>query len=230
MTHGSLFDGFGGLRRGLEDAGFITKWKRDLIYGNDIETDNPSDFDRVDLISGGPSCRKTSHAASFQRGRTGFSHWPHMLRFVEVLRPSWVLVEQPLGGRVVIIQAALDLQRLGYGSAGRIIDSQHWVPQRRSRWFLIGRLGVKGMALWNQLYPHSERMERGQPEIDGEASSGAIAQSGIRYLGACPHCLPDGILARVSARKSACMGAGNAVTQPLAEWIGKRIIEVDKSA
>lgn len=160
MTQGSLFDGFGGIRRGLEDAGFDTKWFKDIIYGNDIRTEEPDQLDSVDLISGGPPCTRTSMAASWHKQRDYASLWSEMLRVVGKKLPKWVLVEQPAkGGEVIISQAAIDLQRIGYGCSGRIIDSRHWVPQTRSRWVLIGRLGISGLDLWNRLYPDSIGME-----------------------------------------------------------------------
>jgi site-specific DNA-cytosine methylase len=118
------------MRRGLEDAGFRTLWARDIIYGNDITQDDPGELDRVDLISGGPVCRKTSRAAAWQGQKTNESLYPHMLRFVAHLRPDWTLIEQPASvDRELILSWAKDLERIGYGVAGRIIDSQHWVAR-----------------------------------------------------------------------------------------------------
>lgn len=216
MTQGSLFDGFGGMRRGLEQAGFQTKWARDLIYGNDITKDDPAELERVDLISGGPVCRKTSAAASFHKQRTNESLWPYMLRTVEVGRPDFVVVEQPASvDRAVILSWAADLERIGYGVAGRIIDSKHWLPQQRARWILVGRVGITGVELWDRLYPDRLGME-GQ-DIQGSQS--------VRFDGNCADCLPGGIYSRVSARRIALMAAGNAVSHPVAEFIGKRILE-----
>ena len=217
MTHGSLFDGFGGLRRGLEDAGFKTIWAEDLIYGDDITQSDPNGYERVDLVSGGPVCRRTSRAALWQGQKTNESLFPFMLRVIENCRPTFVLVEQPASvDRYVILGWTKDLERRGYGVAGRIIDSQHWLPQRRARWFLVGRMGRTGMEVWDDLYPDSLGME------------GADVQGGtcVRFNGNCSDCLRGGVFARVSSRRTALMGAGNAVSQPVAEWIGKRILEL----
>lgn len=40
-------------------------------------------------------------------------------------------------------------------------------------------------------------------------------------------CLPGGVYSRISARKPALIGAGNAVSPPVAEWIGRRIIAAE---
>lgn len=219
LTHGSLFDGYGGLRRGLEDAGMVTRWARDLIYGNDIQVDELSGYEPVDLISGGPVCRRTSRAARWQKQKTNESLFAHMLRVISNLRPAWIVIEQPASvDRVLILAWAADLERDGYGIAARIVDSQHWVPQRRARWLIVGRMGGTGLELWNDLYP------------DGFGVEGPDLQRSprLRFDGNCPDCVRGGIFARVSARRIALMGAGNAVSQPVATWIGRRIVEVSQ--
>lgn len=229
MTFGSLFAGEFGFDIGFEAVGMKRAWEVEITRGRDVHYESAETLCATDIICGGPPCQSVSHAAAFHGKRTGISLWPEMLRIVNELRPRWVVVEQPKGGRGVIVQASLELQRVGYGCAGRIIDSRHWVPQTRSRWFLIGRLGVDGMAVWNLLYPDGERMEGGQP---GEA----IPQEGWAeeneeprgvYAGECPDCLPSGIYSRISARKPALIGAGNAVSPPVAQWIGERIMKAD---
>lgn len=218
MTQGSLFDGFGGIRRGLEQAGLVTKWARDIIYGHDIRTDDPGQLERVDLISGGPPCTKTSLAAAWHQQRDYTSLWPFMLRVIEALLPNWVLVEQPKGGRVIIEEAATSLQRLGYGCAGRIIDSRHWVPQTRSRWLLVARMGLEGMDLWNRLYPDGQRVE-GQDVQEREGS---------RFDGNCPDCVRGGIYSGILARKPALVAAGNALPAPVSRWVGEQIVRVEE--
>ena len=219
MTQGSFFDGYGGLRRGLEDAGIRTVWARDLLYGHDITKDDPRELERVDLISGGPVCRKTSRAARWQGQKTNESLFAHMLRAVAYLRPTWLVIEQPASvDRVLILAWAADLERDGYGVAARIIDSQHWVPQRRARWIIVCRMGGTGLELWNDLYPDSLGVE----------GSNVQGSTRLRFDGNCSDCMRGGIFARISARRTALMGAGNAVSQPVARWIGRRIVEADR--
>jgi site-specific DNA-cytosine methylase len=214
LTHGSLFDGAGGLRRGFEQAGITTNWSIELTRGQDIHT--TSNLPYVDIISGGPPCQRTSEAAAFHQQRNYFSLWPEMLRIVKETNPRWVVVEQPKGGRSIIIQASQELQRIGYGCAGRIIDSRHWLPQTRSRWILVGWLGRSGMDVWNSLYPSGERVE-GQDRQGGAS---------LRFDGNCSDCLRGGVYSRISARKPALIGAGNAVSVPVAKWLGERILSI----
>jgi site-specific DNA-cytosine methylase len=225
VKHGSLFSGFGGIDRGFESAGIRTIWRIDAIEGKDIREERPEDYEFADIISGGPPCQKGSTAAAFSGNRTKETLWPEMLRFVTQKKPSWVVVENVSGFRDEMVGWSLELQRLGYGCFGQGMDSRHWVPQQRTRFFVIGRMGADGMALRNNFYADGERMEGGK-------HSAAIRQreSGNVYVGSCPDCLRGGIYSRVSARKSALVAAGNAVTQPLAEWIGRRIIEVECGA
>lgn len=229
LGFGSLFSGAGGFDAGFAMAGMERTWEVELTRGRDIHKESAETISATDLVCGGPPCQATSHAAAFHGKRTGISLWPEMLRIVDELRPCWVVVEQPKGGRHIILQAALDLQLLGYGCAGRIIDSRHWVPQTRSRWFLVARLGIAGMALWDLLYPDSERMEGRQPgaEASSEGREEEDQEPRRVYAGECPDCLPSGVYSRISARKPALIGAGNAVSPPVAEWIGRRIIEAE---
>jgi site-specific DNA-cytosine methylase len=141
-----------------------------------------------------------------------------MLRFVKEIRSRWVVVEQPASVDKIIIRGWVeDLQQLGYGVAKRIIDSRHWLPQQRSRWFIIGRLDITGLALWNYLYPDGERVQREQS---------AWSKSRV-YTGCCAECMPSGVLARVSDRLPALMGAGNAVSVPVARFLAEQIKKAD---
>lgn len=217
LTHGSLFSGAGGMDIGFERAGIRTVYAIEILRGRDVTTVDPAELPDTDIISGGPVCRNTSRAALRSGQRTNESLWPHMLRIVAAKKPAWVVVEQPASvERKVILGWVADLERCGYGVAGRIIDSKHWLPQQRARWYLIGRLGGAGLELWNQLYPDGLGME-GPHLRRGE---------GVRFDGNCADCMRGGVFARVSQRKFALMGAGNAVSIPVATWIAERIKQV----
>jgi site-specific DNA-cytosine methylase len=222
MTHGSLFDGAGGMRIGLEQSGFRTLWAVDILYGKDVTKINAADLPKVDLISGGPPCQRGSTLSALHHNRTKITLWPDMLRIVSALLPKWVCVENVLGFMPEMASVwAKELQQLGYGCAGQCISSRHWLPQIRTRAFIVARLGITGVALWNYLYRDVQRGKMGAKRSTKKEQSSV-------YSGPCSKCLRGGIFAGVSSRKFAFVGAGNAVTIPVARYIGERIIETEK--
>jgi site-specific DNA-cytosine methylase len=234
LKQGSLFHGFGGLARGLEDAGFETVWAYDLLTGHDIAALDPRDSERVDLISGGPPCQRGSVLSHYKSDRRNYqTPWKEMLRFVEVLRPRWIVVENVPGFQRQMVDWTADLHKLGYGCAGQSLDSRHWVPQQRTRCFIVGRLGVEGMALWNHLYASGERIEARESTLFSEkncTSSQRRSASKVQlFSGSCPDCLRGGIFAGHTAKSLACLGAGNAVTQTLAAWLGEKILAYERT-
>jgi hypothetical protein len=64
---------------------------------------------------------------------------------------------------------------------------------------------------------------RGYANPQSQAAFERIA--GVSFDGNCPDCLRGGIYSRISARKPALIGAGNAVSIPVAEFMGCRILE-----
>ena len=112
LTHGSLFAGFDGIGRGFERAGIKTIWRVELLDGKDIREQDPLDYDRPDILSGGPPCVNTSAAATLSKQKTNASLWPEMLRFAQALKTKWIVAEQPASvDREIIAQWAQELQR-----------------------------------------------------------------------------------------------------------------------
>lgn len=234
LTNGSLFSGAGLLDMGLELAGFETRWSIELQNGKDITVEDPLRYERVDLLSGGPPCQKGSVLAHYgQPRRTYQTLWHEMLRFAKALQPRWVLVENVPGFQRQMVDWTSELYQLGYGCAGQLIDSRHWVPQQRTRCFIVARLGVDGMALWHHLYASSERSGARRPEGHSTANHAECGRRSAEevqlFSGSCPDCLRDGIFARHKARALACVGAGNGVTVELARYLGERIQTAEES-
>lgn len=222
MTFGSLFTGGvrehgGGFDLGLIAAGFTPRWEVEITRGRDVRQCGAESLERVDLICGGPPCQRVSGASRISGTQTGETLWLEMLRIVAVLKPTWVLVEQPASvDRSLIVDITEGLQRSGYGVSGRIVNSVHWLPQYRARWFVIGRMGAIGVALRDHLYVAGERLE---------TLNGQRVQYG-RYLGSCTNCMRGGIPTRFRERRFACVAAGNAVSVPVAQWLGEQIRRV----
>lgn len=219
LRAGHIFSGAGGMRLGFEQAGIKTDWTIEILNGQDIQKAHPGEFRLVEVICGGPPCIFTSQAGRLSGTKTNQSLWPEMLRFIKEIKPKWVVVEQPVIDRKIILSWISDLQRCDYGIAARIIDSRHWLPQQRSRWFIIGRLGITGLALWDHLYTNSKRIERWCTK----------SWPSQLYAGSCADCMPSGIFARVSSRTPALVGAGNAVSVPVAWFIAMLICRSEQS-
>ena len=116
----------------------------------------------VDVITGGPPCQGFSRVG---RGKLrnlnadpAFIHDPrnklyrHLLRFVDALRPLYVVMENvpdmrhySLNGTRLIDSIASDLKSLGYEvvESKVLLAADYGVPQMRQRLFIVGnRLGI----------------------------------------------------------------------------------------
>ncbi len=164
-----LFAGAGGMTQGFRDAGFkvVQAVERDAgacatyasnhpdvdVICADIQTLDPvACMHRLNLapgeigtVIGGPPCQGFSE--SNRRTRTldnPLNHlYLHFLRFVETMRPVWVVCENVAGLRTMAGGAILDrmlagLEKAGYRAKWRLLNSvSHGVPQVRRRLFVI---------------------------------------------------------------------------------------------
>lgn len=158
-----LFAGCGGMSLGFETAGFdvvaafdnwdaaITIYESNFshpIYKRDLSTDDViqqiSDL-QPDLIMGGPPCQDYSIAGKRELGKRANL----TIKFAEIVsavKPMWVVFEnvyniERFSTLTVLKQMLSDA---GYGITTRVLDaSRCGVPQKRQRFFLIGKLGEK---------------------------------------------------------------------------------------
>lgn len=158
-----LFAGCGGMSLGFENAGFdvvaafdnwdaaITIYESNFshpIYKKDLGADDVmqqiSDL-HPDLIMGGPPCQDYSIAGKRELGKRANL----TIRFAEIVstvKPSWVVFENVYNierfSTVTVLEQMLS--DAGYGITTRVLDaSRCGVPQKRQRFFLIGKLGEK---------------------------------------------------------------------------------------
>jgi DNA (cytosine-5)-methyltransferase 1 len=168
-----LFSGCGGLTLGLTQGGFRVlaaieidplavetykaNHKRVVVWEKDIRRISAVEFMRrmktrrgqLDLLAGCPPCqgfsamttRNGHHKPDDKRNDLVF----HFLRFVRVLRPKAVMMENVPGlardQRLPKIVAALE--RMGYQVTKAVLNaSKYGVPQRRKRFILLA--AVKG--------------------------------------------------------------------------------------
>jgi len=223
-TFGSLFAGIGGFDLGLERAGWTPIWQVEndpfcnkvlkkhwpevKRYG-DIKEVNWDKVERPDLICGGFPCQVVSSAA---RGRnTGEWMWPWFASAISNLQPRYALVENVPGLlRSKVWDVLGDLSGMGYVAEWATIPaSAVGAPHRRTR-------------VWLVAYPYGD----GEPTGSFYAKAPELPDSDIYRWSwsSVPGCIrvDDGVPRRVDRLRS----LGNAVVPQVAEWIGRRLMEV----
>jgi len=157
-----LFSGCGGMSLGFQEAGFdvvgaIDNWDAAIeiykanfshpIYKMDLSKDDSIPILKElqpEIIIGGPPCQDYSIAGKREIG----SRANLTIRFAEIvskIMPTWVVFEN-----VYNIERFSTLPKLkemlidaGYGISTKILDaSLCGVPQKRKRFFLVGRLNT----------------------------------------------------------------------------------------
>ena len=156
-----LFAGCGGMSLGFENAGFdiiaaFDNWDAAIkiyesnfshpIYKKDLSKDGiiqQISAMRPDVIMGGPPCQDYSIAGKRELGnRANLT-----IRFGEIVsavKPMWVVFENVYNIERFSTVSVLKqmLKDAGYGLTTRVLDaSRCGVPQKRQRFFLIGKLG-----------------------------------------------------------------------------------------
>lgn len=114
----------------------------------DLNTDDACDTIQKlapDLIAGGPPCQDYSIAGKRNLGKRANL----TIRFAEIVtlvKPTWVLFENVYN--IERFKTLPEMKKIltdsGYGLSSMVLDaSRCGVPQKRQRYFLIGRLHVK---------------------------------------------------------------------------------------
>lgn len=159
-----LFCGCGGLSLGFQKAGFqivhaFDIWDKAVnIYNRNFNDHEAEILDiynltteylntfRADVIIGGPPCQDYSSAGQQDetRGRANLT-----IRFAELvceLAVKWFVMENVdrIEKSQTLPKAIAMFQDAGYGLTRVVLDaSRCGVPQKRKRFFLIGKLGAK---------------------------------------------------------------------------------------
>ncbi len=247
-TVGSLFSGIGGLDLGLERAGWEVRWQVELDewcqkvltkhwpdvpkYG-DVRELKGADLEPVDLIAGGFPCQPVSCAGRRQAQADPRWLWPEFFRIVSEVRPRLVLVENVPGllhrGMAEVIG---DLSSCGYDAEWDCISAATFgAPHLRYRVFIVA---------------HSQRLTGQDGQTKTERQRGLAGGRNSAADSDCEPILrppitreerhpwpvePDvGRLAHgVPSRVDRLRGLGNAVVPQVAEWLGRRLLEVQRS-
>lgn len=232
LLYGSLFSGIGGIDLGFDRAGLECAWQVEIDpfarkvlekhwpevpKHDDIRTFKPTP---VDVVCGGFPCKQTSTGAAMTGNRNGLegkdsSLWWEMLRVVEEIKPSMVVVENVAGAKTWSGEIAEGLAGAGYAVAEvRIAACEFDAPHERRRLFFVA-------------YADSERLQvawsPGSSEISSQQRAdiarGHWSTSGPEFL-RMVHGLSGGL-----DRRNRIERLGNAVVPQVAEWIGRRLIE-----
>ena len=158
-----LFSGCGGMSLGLEQAGFdvvgaFDNWDPAIaiyrenfhhpIFKADLSNEEANDAVKQlqpDLIAGGPPCQDYSIAGKRTLGKRANL----TIRFAEIVTtvmPTWVIFENVYN--IERFKTLPEMKKIlsdaGYGLSSMVLDaSRCGVPQKRQRFFLVGKLGEK---------------------------------------------------------------------------------------
>lgn len=157
-----LFCGCGGLSLGFQNAGYdivaaYDKWEAALnVYRNNFthpacELDLSSvqacsiviDQQQPDMIIGGPPCQDFSSAGKRDEDGGRGDLTINFAQIISNVRPKWFVMENV--ARIVktqkLIAAKEIFKKAGYGLSQHVLDASYCgVPQKRKRFFLIGKL------------------------------------------------------------------------------------------
>lgn len=160
-----LFCGCGGLSLGFQKAGFdvvaaYDKWDAALkVYH--LNFDHPAkemdlsnvqasvmaiDQQEPDMIIGGPPCQDFSSAGKRDEDGGRGDLTIHYAQIISQVRPKWFVMENV--ARITktqkLIEAKQIFKNVGYGLSQQVLDASYCsVPQKRLRFFLIGKLNEK---------------------------------------------------------------------------------------
>jgi DNA (cytosine-5)-methyltransferase 1 len=159
MNHGSLFSGIGGFDLAAEWMGWNNTfhcewmtfprkvlnhyWPNSISYEDITKTDFTIHRGTIDILTGGFPCQPYSSAGK-RLGKEDERHlWPHMLRVISEVKPTYVVGENVRGltnwnGGVVFEEVCVDLESQGYEIQPILLPAcAVGAPHRRDRvWFI----------------------------------------------------------------------------------------------
>jgi len=247
LTVGSLFAGIGGIDLGLERAGMVVRWQveidewcrrvlakhwPDVERFGDVRECGKHNLAPVDLICGGFPCQPVSVAGRRKGDIDERWLWPEFIRVVREVGPRWVLAENVPGllsadaGRL-FGTVLRDLAESGYAVEWDCIPAAAvGAPHLRDRAFIVAN--SDGNELMERaIFGDMERLCALCEWREAEHGFGRIldASGSIRLgeVGAISR-MDDGL----STGLDRLRGLGNAVVPQVAEWTGRRIVEVER--
>lgn len=235
-TFGSLFAGIGGFDLGFERAGMRCEWQVEIDgycrrvleqhwpnvrRWDDVRTFPPAGEWAVDVICGGFPCQDISNAgkrAGIDGSRSGL--WSEFIRVVRDLGPRYVLVENTSGLASRGMQRVLgDLAESGRDAEWAVLPASAFgLPHRRDRVFVLA-------------YPAGYRLEgRDATTPVMQVPASTLDHANDRPAVSEPFGLrsADGLPGGVDELKCRINALGNSVVPQVAEWVGRRIVEMER--
>lgn len=157
---GSLYAGVGGICLGFKQAGFKLKWANEIdknacvtyrknfkhkLYEDDVLTLDPSQLEKIDILTAGFPCQPFSVAGY----RKGFedergNHFSRILQYMDVIKPKVVFLENvknlathDKGNTFKVIQESIKAK--GYSFKTEVLNTKDYgnVPHNRERIFIV---------------------------------------------------------------------------------------------
>jgi DNA (cytosine-5)-methyltransferase 1 len=227
-------------------------WPEVKRYG-DIRTVGEHNLEPVDLICGGFPCQPYSVAGKRKGAEDDRNLWPEYLRIVRELRPTWVVGENVPGIVPMYLDQVLsDLEGEAYTCWTFNIPACAFdAPHRRERIFVVAYRERMGREAWFSKAVQSQKQEPKRQGADNlrqaQPGAGDVAYTTEQRLegqittringreqGLLTECswwtteprvgrVADGVPARVDRLRA----LRNAVVPQVAEFIGRRIMEVE---
>jgi len=165
MNHGSLFSGIGGFDLAAEWMGWNNTfhcewmpfprkvlnhyWPNSISYEDITKTDFTIHRGTIDILTGGFPCQPYSSAGK-RLGKEDERHlWPHMLRVISEIKPTYVVGENVRGltnwnGGMVFEEVCVDLESQGYTVQPILLPAcSVGAPHRRDRiWFVAANTNL----------------------------------------------------------------------------------------
>ena len=237
LTFGSLFAGIGGFDLGFERAGMTCKWQVEIDdyatrvlakhwphvhRDRDIRNCGRHNLEPVDVICGGPPCQPISIAGDGKASADERWLWGEYLRIVCEIRPQVAVMENPpalldypeFNGILATLATqwssvewdCIPAQAFGAHFAG----DRLFIVASNSPTGCLRRKGCWSLEVGQDQWGRDEFERLVRVETEHGVPAGSLGR------------ISDGIPKRVDRLR----GLGNAVVPQVAEWIGRRIVDV----
>ena len=253
MNHGSLFSGVGGFDLAAEWMGWHNEfhcewmpfprkvlhhyWPNSKSYEDITKTDFTIHRGSIDILTGGFPCQPYSSAGK-RLGKEDERHlWPHMLRVISEVKPTYVVGENVRGltnwnGGMVFEEVCVDLESQGYEVQPILLPAcAVGAPHRRDRiWFVASNTN----SIRQQARSQREVLEQSNRKTATRFRDVECGNKWQNFPTQSPICGgDDGLPTKLDGitfskwRQESIKGYGNAIVPQVAYQIFKVISEMD---